>query len=124
MAEIVDTNAQKAGFDTYHFGSTSFRGSNNATLTLMYGEFKNTEEAKRFLEWTAKKASKVLAKEIKKGAAGNPIEYRAELVPEWDHSLVEVMWVVGNMTRWIVTKNREDALQLEKYYRASLARRP
>lgn len=48
MAEIVDTNAQKAGFDTYHFGSTSFRGSNNATLTLMYGEFKNTEEAKRF----------------------------------------------------------------------------
>lgn len=66
----------------------------------------------------------MLAKEIKKGAAGNPIEYRAELVPEWDHSLVEVMWVVGNMTRWIVTKNREDALQLEKYYRASLARRP
>jgi len=50
MAEIVDASAQKAGFPTFHVGSTAFKASNGTALTLMYGDFKNTDEARRFLE--------------------------------------------------------------------------
>lgn len=124
MAQIVDTNAQKAGFHTYRFGSTGFKASNGATLTLMYGDFKTNEEAKRFLEWTVQQCFKTLSEEMKKDRDGNPIEYRVELVPEREQSLFEVMWVVGNTTRWIFAKSREDALELEKYYKAPLARHP
>ena len=117
IAEIVDTGAQKAGFHTYHFGSTAFKASNDAALTLMYGDFKNTDEARRFLEWNAQKCFKVLSQETGKDAGGNAIEYPAELIPEWDHRSIEVMWVVGSMARWILAKNRPDALELENYCR-------
>jgi len=117
MAEIDDSSAKKAGFHTHHFGSTVFKASNGATLTLMYGDFKNTDEASRFLQWNANKCFKLLSQETRKDASGNAIEYRAELIPEWDHSSIEVMWVVGSMARWILAKNRPDALELENYYR-------
>jgi hypothetical protein len=117
MAELVDTNAQKAGFHTSHFGSTVFKASNGAALTLMYGDFKNTDEARRFLEWNAQKCFKVLSQETRKDGKGSAIEYRAEIIPEWDHSSIEVMWVVGGRARWILAKNRPDALELESYYR-------
>jgi hypothetical protein len=51
------------------------------------------------------------------------MEYRAELIPEWDHSSIEVMWVVERTTRWIHARYRDDALELEKYYRRSLSQR-
>jgi hypothetical protein len=123
MAEIEDTNVAKAGFHTHHFGSTVFKGSNGASLSLMYGDFKDADEARRFLEWNAQKAFKVLSQETKTDGSGKPIEYRAELIPEWDHSSIEVMWAVGGTARWILTRHRDDALELEKYYRRSLPQR-
>jgi hypothetical protein len=123
MAEIEDTNVAKAGFHTHHFGSTGFKGSNGASLTLTYGDFKDADEARRFLEWNAQKAFKVLSQETKIDGRRKPIEYRAELIPEWDHSSIEVMWVVGDTARWILARHRDDALELEKYYRRSLPQR-
>jgi hypothetical protein len=49
-AEIEDASAAMAGFQTHHFGSTVFQASNGSTLTVMYGGFKDVDEAKRFLE--------------------------------------------------------------------------
>ena len=89
----------------------------------MYGDFKDADEARRFLEWNVQKAFKVLSQETKTEASGKPMEYRAELIPEWDHSSIEVMWVVGDTTRWILARYRDDALQLEKYYKRSLSQR-
>ena len=117
MADIEDTEAAKAGFHTHHFGSTVYKASNSAILTLMYGYFKGADEAERFLEWNVKKSFKVLSQTTKTDPNGNPIEYRAELVPQWDHSLTEVMWVVGEKVRWIFARNPDDAHELEKQYR-------
>jgi hypothetical protein len=123
MAEIEDTNVAKAGFHTHHSGSTVFKGSNGANLTVLYGDFKDADESKRFLEWNIQRAFKVLSQETKTEASRKPMEYRAELIPEWDHSSIEVMWVVGDTTRWILARYRDDALQLEKYYKRSLSQR-
>jgi len=124
VADFEDTKAAKAGFHTHQFGSTAFKSSNGRNLTLTCGDFKDADEAKRFLEWSAQKAFKVLRQYTKRDRSGKPIEYRVGLIPEWDHSSVEVMSAIGSTARWIVARNREDALELEKYYRRSLLPRP
>jgi TonB family protein len=121
-AQIVDTNAAKAGFSTHHFGSACFQASNGATLTVMYGFFKDADEAKRFLDWHARNAFKITSQETKTDMGGKAIEYRSELILEPEHSSIEVMWVAGNVARWITARDHEDALELERYYRQSLAR--
>ena len=122
MAEIEDMNAAKAGFSTHHFGSTVFQASNGTTLTAMYGYFKDAAEAKRFLDWHAQNAFKVASLETKTVTDGRAIEYRAELVPEQDHSSIEVMWVVGDAAKWILAKDRDEVLELENYLRHSVPR--
>ena len=119
-AQIEDTNAAKAGFSTHHFGSTCFQASNGATVTVMYGHFKVAEEAKRFLDWHAGNAFKIASQETKTDVDGKAVEYRAELIPEQEHPSIEVMWVVGDAARWIIAKDRAEALELERYYRRSL----
>lgn len=118
-AEILDTNAAKAGFSTHHFGSTCFQASDGGTLTMKYGFFKDEEEAKRFLDWHARNAFKVLSLETKTDVDGKAIEYRAELIPEQEHPSIEMMWVVGSAARWIIAGDREHVLELERYYRRS-----
>jgi hypothetical protein len=122
MGEIEDKPATDAGFHTRwwsvaHFGFTVLKASNGSTLTVYYDDFTKPEEAKRFLDWNADKSFKVLSRSTKTHADSKQIEYRAELVPEWDHSDVEVMWVVGVAVHWIDAPTLEDALELERQYR-------
>ena len=86
MADVEDSEAAKAGFHTHHFGSTLYKASNGAALTLQYGYLKGADDTKRFLEWNVKKSFKVLREATKTDLNGKPVGYRAELVPKWDHS--------------------------------------
>jgi len=87
----------------------------------MYGFFKDAEEAKRFMDWRAGNAFKITSQETKTDKGGKAIEYRSELILDPEHSSIGVMWVGGNAARWIIAKDREDALELERYYRRSQA---
>lgn len=122
MGEIEDKAATNAGFQTRwwsgaHFGFTGYKASNGNALAIYYDDFDKPEEAKRFLDWKAAKAFKVLSQSTKRDTDGKPIEYRVELVPESDRSDVEVMWVVGVAVHWIHARTVDDALVLEKLYR-------
>ena len=122
MGEIEDKAATNAGFQTRwwsgaHFGFTGYKASNGNALAIYYDDFDKPEEAKRFLDWKAAKAFKVLSQSTKRDTDGKPIEYRVELVPESDRSDVEVMWVVGVAVHWIYARTVDDALVLEKLYR-------
>ena len=122
MGEINDTQATDSGFRTRwwsfaHFGFTNFKMSNGKVLTVYYDDFTEPEQAKRFLDWKTNKAFKVLSRSTKTNADGKPMEYRAEFVPEWDHSRVDVMWVVGTAVHWINAYHLEDARELERQYR-------
>ena len=76
---------------------------------VLYDDFTTAEEAKRFFEWKSGRAFKVLKKTTKTDAKGKTIEYHAELVPEDDHSEVEVMWVVGVSVHMVRARSLEDA---------------
>jgi hypothetical protein len=122
MGEIEDKAATNAGFRTRswsgaHFGFTTYKASNGSALAVYYDDFNKPEEAKRFLDWKAAKAFKVLSQSTKKDTDGKPIKYRVELVPASDRSDVEVMWVVGVAVHWISARTLDDALAFEKLYR-------
>jgi len=122
MGEIEDKAATNAGFQTRwwsgaHFGFTAYRASNGNSLAVYYDDFNKPEEAKRFLDWKADKAFKVLSKSTKRDVDDKPIEYRVELVPDSDRSDVEVVWVVGVAVHWIHARTLDYALVLEKLYR-------
>lgn len=121
MGEIDDTQATKAGFRSpafgyAHFGFTNFKASNGEALMMLYGEFRNPEEAKHYFDWKVGRASKVLSQAMKTNHKDMTSEYRAELVPESDHSGVEVMWVVGVAVHVIRARKLADALELESQY--------
>ena len=94
-----------------------FRASDGNALTVYYDDFAKPDEAKRFFDWKAGKASQVLLRSMQTDADGKPVEYRAEFVPERKRRYVEVMWVVGVAVHWIGASNLDDALELEWQYR-------
>jgi len=121
MGEIDDAQATKAGFrspvfDYAHFGFTNFKASNGETLMMLYGDFRSPEEAKHYFDWKVGRASKVLSQAMKTNQKDMRTEYRAELVPESDHSGIEVMWVVGATVHVIRARKLADALELEREY--------
>ena len=121
MGEINDTQATKAGFHSpvfsyAHFGFTNFKASNGESLMVLYGDFRNPEEANRFLDWTVGRAFKVLSP-VTTTHAKDTTEYRAEIVPESNHSGVEVIWVIGVAVHRIRARKLADALELESQYR-------
>lgn len=122
MGEIKDKAATDAGFKTKlwsyaHFGFTEFRASNGSGAMVYYDDFSTPEEAKKFLDWSTARAFKVLSQSTKTDAHGKPMEYRAAFIPDYNHSLVERMWVVGTDVHWIRASTLQDALKLEKWYR-------
>ena len=64
MGEIEYKPATEAGFRTRgwshaHFWFTVFKASDGNALTVYYDDFANPDEAKRFFDWKANKASQV-----------------------------------------------------------------
>ena len=117
MGEIDDTQATKAGFRSpvfgyAHFGFTNFKASNGDGLMVLYGDFRNPEEARRYLDWKVGRSAKILSKAAKTGTT----ETRVEIVPDSDHSEVDVVWVVGPVVHVICAHELSDALELEKQY--------
>ena len=80
-------------------------------------DFSTAEEATRFFEWKSGRAFKILEKTSKKDATGKASGYHAELVPEFDHSDFEVIWVVGVSIHIVRDRNLADARIFEKRYR-------
>ena len=122
MGEIDETAATKAGFHTQgwsyaHFGFTSFKASNGKGLVMMYDDFQNTEDARRFLDWKVGRSFKVISQSTKTSPNSKAIEYHAELVPGADNADVDVIWIVGAAVHWIHARALEDALDFEKQYR-------
>ena len=122
VGQINDTQATDAGFHTRgssvaHFSFDSYRAANGDLLTVLYHDFDTPEEARRFFEWKVGRAFKVLAQEDKTDAASESTLYRAEFVPERDHSQVELMWVGGGSVHIVRARNLEYARGLEKLYR-------
>jgi hypothetical protein len=78
MGEIEDKPATEAGFRTRggsdaHFGFTVFKTSHSNALTVYYGDFANSDEAKRFFDWKAHQAPQVW-RDTRTDADGKPIE--------------------------------------------------
>jgi len=126
MGDIEYKPATAAGFRTRggpdaHFGFTVFKTASGSALTLYYGVFANPDEAKRFFDWKANKASQVMWRDTQADALGKPIEYRyrAEFAPQQKPRFAEVMWVVGGAVHWIDSADLEDAVELEGQYRYS-----
>jgi hypothetical protein len=122
MGEIDDTQATEAGFRTHwwdfaHFGFNSYKASDGEVLRIFYDDFTSAEEADRFFEWKSAQAFKVLAKNSKRDARAKTTEYHAELVPADNHSVVEVIWVVGVSVHIVRARNLADAQIFEKQYR-------
>jgi hypothetical protein len=124
MGEIQDKLATEAGFRTRgwtyaHFGFTVFKVPNGNALTVYYDDFANPDQAKRFFDWKAHKASQVLWRDTQTDADGKPIgyRYRAEFVPQRKGRKVEVMWVVGVTVHWIDSADLGEAVELEGQYR-------
>ena len=124
--ELEDKGATEAGFRTRggphaHFGFTVFKAYNGNPLTVYHDDFANPDEAKRFFDWKAGKASQVFWRFTQTDAGGKPIEYRyrAEFAPRRKRRYMEVMWVVGAAVRWIDSANLEEAVELEGQYRYS-----
>jgi hypothetical protein len=89
MGEIESKPATEAGFRTRgwphaRFGFTVFNASKGNALTVYYDDFANPDEAKRFFDWKAHKASQVLWRSTQTDAGGKPIgyRYRAEFAPQ------------------------------------------
>lgn len=126
MGEIEDKRATESGFRTHglpqaHFGFTVFKEPDGTALTVYYDDFASPDEAKRFFDWKAHKASQVLWRDTQTDAEGKPIayRYRAEFSPHLKRHYVEVMWVVGAAVHWIESAKLEDAIELEGQYRYS-----
>jgi hypothetical protein len=126
MGEIRDKLATEAGFRTRgwsyaHFGFTEFKTPKGTVLTLYYDDFANADEAKRFFDWKAHKASQVLWRDTQTDADGKPIAYRysAEFAPRAGRRYGEVMWVVGATVHWIDSADLAEADELEGQYRYS-----
>ena len=121
MGEIDDTQATKAGFRSpvfgyAHFGFTNFKTANGEPLMMLYGDFRNPEEAKHYFDWKVGRASKVFSQATKTNQKDMTTEYRAEFVPESGHRGVEVMWVAGVTVHAIRAQKLTDALELESQY--------
>jgi len=120
MGEIDDTEATDAGFRTHwwdvaHFGFNSYKASDGEGLIIFYDDFATAEEAKRFFDWKSGRAFKILEKTSKRDAKRKPTEHSAELVPEDDHSSVELMWVVGVSVHILRARKLADARVFEKW---------
>src|SRR5437867_3390247 len=79
--EIEYKAATEAGFRTRrgadaHFGFTVFKAHNGNALTVYHGDFANPDEAKRFFDWKAHKASQVLWRDTQTDGSGKLIGYR------------------------------------------------
>lgn len=124
MGEIEDKAATEAGFQTRgwsyaHFGFTVFKASTGKAVTVNYGDFANPDEAKRFFDWKAHKASLVLWRSTQTDNDGKPIGYRywAEVAPQRKRRTIEYMWVVGVAVQWIDSADLDEAHGLEGQYR-------
>ena len=124
MGEIEDKSATEAGFQTRgwhqaHFGFTVFKVAKGNVLTVYYDDFAKSDEAKRFFDWKAHKASQVLWRDTQTDADGKPIayRYRAEYAPHGEQRYMEVMWVVGASVHWIDAADLHEAIELEGQYR-------
>jgi hypothetical protein len=121
MGEVRDESATEAGFRTRsfsytHLGVSSFEASNGAKLTVQYGNFVSTEEAKRYFDWYAGKADRVLAKGPETNSQGSPAGYRAELALKASEPTSAVIWTDGANAYIIYATHLRDALELEKQY--------
>ena len=124
MGEIEYKPATEAGFETRewhraHFGFSVFKIPNGNALTVYYDDFATSDEAKRFFEWKAQKASQVLWRDTETDADGKPVgyRYRAEFAPHGERRYIEVMWVVGTTVHWIDAADLHEAIELEGQYR-------
>ena len=126
MGEIEDRSATEAGFQTRgrhqaHFGFTVFKIPKGDPLTVYYDDFADPDEAKRFFDWKARKASQVLWRDSQTDADAKPFayRYRAEFSPQGPRHYVEVMWVGGAAVHWIDSADLREAIELEGQYRYS-----
>jgi hypothetical protein len=126
IGEIEDKLATEAGFRTRgwphaHFAFTVFKAANGSALTVYHDDFGNADEAKRFFDWKAHKASQVLWRSTQTDGDGKPIgyRYRAEVAPQRKRRYLEFMWVVGAAVQWIDSADLDEALDLEGQYRYS-----
>lgn len=124
MGEIEYNPATKAGFQTRgwhsaHFGFSLFKTPDGNALTVYYDNFATPDEAKRFFDWKAQKASQVLWRDTETDADGKPVghRYRAEFAPQGKQRYMEVMWVVGASVHWIDAADLHEAIELEGQYR-------
>jgi len=124
MDEIGYKPATEAGFQTRgrhdaHFGFTVFKLPNGNALTVYYDDFATPDEAKRFFDWKAQRASQVLWRDTKTDADGKPVgyRYRAESAPHGKRRDMEVMWVLGAAVHWIDAADLREAIELEGQYR-------
>jgi hypothetical protein len=131
IGEIEDKPATEAGFRTRgwphaHFAFTVFKAANGRALTVYHDNFANPDEAKRFFDWKAHKASQVLWRSTQTDGDGKPIgyRYRAEVAPQRKRRHLEFMWVVGAAVQWIDSADLDEALDLEGQYRYSSAECP
>jgi hypothetical protein len=118
--EIDDGDATKAGFHTVsssrtHLGFTGYEGCGQ-TMTVQYGEFSSSQEAKRFFDWKVSKALKVFTQGTKADSDGKQIGYRAEVMVGPKQDALALMWTHGAMFRVIYSRSLTSARTLERQY--------
>jgi hypothetical protein len=118
MADGIDDEATNAGFRTVgdpdtHLGSSKFEASDGETLITYDGEFRSSDEAKRYLDWTLARYSKTLTRAIKTDSQGKSVGYRAEVLLPPDRKESAVVWTNGVMFFEIIARSLADARELE-----------
>ena len=118
LAESIDDEATKAGFRTVgdpntHLGSSKFEASDGETLITFDGEFRSSDEAKRYFDLTLARSSKTLTRAIKTDPHGKSVGYRAEVLLPGDPKESAVVWTNGVMFFEIIARSLADARELE-----------
>ena len=124
VGEITDNKATSLGFESFGknetvLAFTIFKASDGKTLTLQHGEFRSSDEAKRFLDWKISNSSKALKQEKKLDNNGRVIGFRAEVATAADaygKTSSAIMWTEEKEFYVILSGSISDALELEKMY--------
>lgn len=118
MADWIDDEATKAGFRTVgsqhtQFGSSEFEASDGETLIAYDGEFRSSDEAKSYFDWTLAKTSKTLPRAVKADPHGKSVGFRAQVLLPSDRKESAVVWTNGVMFFEIIARSLADARELE-----------
>jgi len=96
-------------------GFTGFEGCGE-TMTVRYGEFSSSQDAKRFFDWKVSKAARVFTEEPKPDSKGKQGGYRAAVFVGPKPDTFAVMWTNGAMFRAIYSRSLAGARAFEKQY--------